>query len=81
MKQKFIKQLKEQLYETMNTAKTGLIISDADIFRFEGFMQAGVELDIVTNEEILKLIKTVHENVYGESIIARLRKEKIIRLH
>ena len=81
MKQKFIKQLEEQLYETMNTAKTGLITSDADIFRCEGFMQAGIELDIVTNEEILKLIKTVHESVFGESIIMRLRKEKIIRLH
>jgi len=81
MKKKFLANLEEQLHETMNTAKAGLKISDADKYRCEGFMQAGVELDIVTDEEIQALIKTVHESVYGESILARRGKEKLGNLH
>jgi len=81
MKEKFLKNLEQQLHETMNTAKTGLKISAADKYRCEGFMQAGVELEIVSDEEIQQLIKTVHESVYGESIIARRSKEKIGSIH
>ncbi len=81
MKKKFLTNLEEQLFETMNVAKAGAKISDADKYRCEGFMQAGVELEIVTDEEIQALIKEVHEGVFGESIIARRGKEKLGSLH
>lgn len=81
MKKKFLTKLEAQLFETMNVAKAGAKISDADKFRCEGFMQAGVELDIVTDEEIQALIKETHENVFGESIVARRGKEKLGTLH
>ncbi len=81
MKKKFISILEQQLFETMNTAKAGLKISDEDKYRCEGFMQAGVELELVSDKEIQALIRSVHESVYGESIIARRSKEKLGSLH
>lgn len=81
MKKKFLKNLKEQLNETMTAARAGAKISDADKYRCEGFMQAGVELELVTDEEIQELIKAVHVNVYGETIVSRRGKEKLGNLH
>lgn len=81
MKKKFLNNLKTQLIETMSAARAGAKISDEDKFRCEGFMQAGVELEIVSDEEIQELIKAVHVSVYGETIIARRGKEKLGSLH
>lgn len=81
LKKKFIKQLEEQLRETMNAARAGAKIDDADKHRCEGYMQAGVELELVTDEEIQELIKGVHLSVYGESIVARRGKEKLGSIH
>lgn len=81
MKQKFLKHLEEQLFESMNVTKVGAKISDADKYRCEGFMQADVELEIVTDEEIQALIRETHESVFGESIIERRGKEKLGKLH
>ena len=81
MKKKFLKNLEAQLRESMTAARAGEKISVADKFRCEGFMQAGVELGLVSDEEIQKLIKAVHLSVYGESIIARRGKEKLGSLH
>jgi hypothetical protein len=44
-------------------------------------MQAVVELGLVSDEEIQKLIKAVHLRVYGESITARRGKKKPGSLH
>ena len=81
MKKKFLKNLEAQLRESMTAARAGEKISDADKFRCEGFMQAGVELGLVSDEEIQELIKAVHLSVYGESITARRGKEKPGSLH
>ncbi len=81
MKKKFLKNLEAQLRESMTAARAGEKISDADKFRCEGFMQAGVELGLVSDEEIQELIKAVHVSVYGESITARRGKEKPGSLH
>ena len=81
MKKKFLKNLEAQLRETMTAARAGAKIADADKYRCEGFMQAGVELDLVTDEEIQELIKAVHVSVYGETIVARRGKEKLGSLH
>ncbi len=81
MKKKFLKNLEAQLRESLTAARAGEKISDADKFRCEGFMQAGVELGLVSDEEIQELIKAVHVSVYGESITARRGKEKSGSLH
>lgn len=81
MKQKFLKNLEQQLRETMSAARAGAKISDADKYRCEGFMQAGVELELVSDEEIQVLIKAVHLSVYGETIVARRGKEKLGSMH
>ncbi|GAA0426549.1 hypothetical protein GCM10009133_38900 [Cocleimonas flava] len=81
IKEKFLKNLEAQLRESMTVARAGGKIADADKHRCEGFMQAGVELELVTDEDIQELIKAVHVSVYGESITARRGKEKLGSLH
>jgi hypothetical protein len=81
MKKKFLKNLEAQLRESMTAARAGEKISAADKYRCEGFMQAGVELGLVTDEEIQELIKAVHVSVYGESIKARRGKEILGNIH
>ncbi len=81
MKKKFLKNLEAQLRDSLTATRAGEKISDADKFRCEGFMQAGVELGLVSDEEIQELIKAVHLSVYGESITARRGKEKLGSLH
>ena len=81
MKQKFLKNLEAQLRESMTAARAGEKIAAADKYRCEGFMQAGVELGLVSDEEIQELIKAVHLSVYGESITARRGKEKLGNIH
>lgn len=81
MKEKFLKNLEAQLRETMTVARAGGKIADADKHRCEGFMQAGVELGLVSDEDIQDLIKAVHVSVYGETIVARRGKEKLGNIH
>ncbi len=81
MKKKFLKNLEAQLRESLTAVRAGEKISAADKYRCEGFMQAGVELGLVSDEEIQELIKAVHVSVYGESITARRGKEKLGSLH
>jgi hypothetical protein len=81
MKKKFLKNLEAQLRESLTAARAGEKISAADKYRCEGFMQAGVELGLVSDEEIQELIKAVHVSVYGETITARRGKEKLGNLH
>lgn len=77
MKEKFIAELRQQLQETFTAAKAGQKVSAEDKYRCEGFMQAGVTLELVTDEEISKLINEVHIEVYGQSIVEkRLAKQK-----
>nr|CAA6812189.1 MAG: Unknown protein [uncultured Thiotrichaceae bacterium] len=81
MKEKFLHALREQLRETFMAAKSGLKVSAEDKYRCEGFMQAGVELDIVTDDEVALLINSVHISVYGQSIAERRSQEQGVKLH
>ncbi|MEZ5534215.1 MAG: hypothetical protein R3F02_01195 [Thiolinea sp.] len=81
MKDKFLNALREQLHEAFTATKSGLKISAEDKYRCEGFMQAGVELELVTDEEVAKLINSVHISVYGQSIAERRSMEQGVRLH
>lgn len=82
MKEKFLAELRQQLTETFTAAKAGIKVSDADKYRCEGFMQAGVALGLVTDDEVSSLINTVHIDVYGQSIVEkRLSKQTSKRVH
>ena len=81
MKEKFIAALREQLHETFTAAKSGLSVSAEDKYRCEGFMQAGVELELVTDDEVSQLINSVHLSVYGQSIAERRSKAQGGRVH
>lgn len=81
MKEKFLNALREQLRDAFSAAKSGLKVSAEDKYRCEGFMQAGVELELVTDEEVAELIHSVHVSVYGQSIAERRSQEQGTRLH
>ncbi len=81
MKEKFIAELRQQLYDSLSAAKAGQKISAEDKYRCEGFMQAGIVMELVTDDEVSKLIDSVHISVYGQSIIERRLAAKGTRLH
>lgn len=81
MKDKFLNALQKQLSEAFTAVKAGQRISIEDKYRCEGFMQAGVELGLVTDDEVSQLINSVHVSIYGESIAERRSKEQGTRVH
>lgn len=81
IKEKFLNALRGQLHDAFTAAKSGMKISAEDKYRCEGFMQAGVEMEVVTDEEVAKLINSVHISVYGQSIGERRSQEQGVRLH
>jgi transcriptional regulator NrdR family protein len=81
MKEKFLTALRKQLHEAFTAAKSGMKVSAEDKYRCEGFMQAGIEMEVVTDDEVAKLINSVHISVYGQSIAERRSMEQGVRLH
>ncbi|MGB0845889.1 MAG: hypothetical protein ACPGSM_04150 [Thiolinea sp.] len=81
MKEKFLNALREQLHEAFTAAKSGMRVSAEDKYRCEGFMQAGVAMELVTDDEVAKLINSVHLSVYGQSIAERRSMEQGTRVH
>lgn len=81
MKEKFLSALRLQLRDAFLAAKAGAKISAEDKYRCEGYMQAGIELELVTDEEVAKLINSVHISVYGQSIAERRSAQQGSALH
>ena len=81
MKEKFLTSLRKQLHDAFSAAKSGMRVSAEDKYRCEGFMQAGVELGLVTDEEMGKLINSVHISVYGQSIAERRSMQQGSSVH
>ena len=56
MKDEFVKELRQQLHDRFTATKVGLKVSAEDKYRCEGFMQAGVTMGVMTDDEISALI-------------------------
>ena len=70
-KDKFINEVKHRLKIIFNSSKEGYRVLSVEKNRVEGFMQAGVFLGLISNEELSDVMQDVHMSVFEMSIEAR----------
>ena len=62
-KDKFINEVKRRIKIIFNASKEGCRVSSMEKHRVEGFMQAGVFLGIVSNEELYGVMQKEHISI------------------
>ncbi|WP_210397419.1 hypothetical protein [Motiliproteus sediminis] len=67
----FKEEVRQRLLRIFNAAKQGLKVADVDKHRCEGFIQAGVFMGLVSNEEMSQLMDDTHRSVFRQSIAER----------
>ena len=76
-KGKFINEVKHRLKTIFNSSKEGYRVLSVEKHRVEGFMQAGVFLDLISNEELYDVMQEVHMSVFDMSIEERQKINEI----
>jgi hypothetical protein len=75
----YFTEVRKQLLLHFTGIANGQKVVAEDKTRMEGFMRAGVVLDITSFQELQKIVEEIHQKVFGESIAAR-RSRKSSRL-
>jgi len=68
---RFSEEVRQRLLRIFNATKQGLKVADIDKHRCEGFIQAGVVMGWVSNEQMNQLMDATHRAVFGKSIAER----------
>ena len=71
----YMGEVSNRLSKIFRASKAGYKVPDAERHRLEGFIQAGIYLEIVTNSEMKETMEQVHFSVFGKTIKQR-HKEK-----
>jgi hypothetical protein len=67
-KKDYLAEISNQLNKLFKASKEGYTSADIDRHRPEGFMHAGVFMEIVTPAEMSALMEEVHYSIFGKSI-------------
>jgi hypothetical protein len=67
----FIEQVEQRLEQMFRASKQGVKAPAAERHRLEGFMQAGVFLQLISREEMAERMEAIHQQVFGQSIAER----------
>lgn len=70
-KEKYINEVTQRLNQLFLASKQGYKASPVERHRLEGFMRAGVFMQIVSNEEMSKLMNACHFDVFELTIEQR----------
>lgn len=71
----YIDEVSNRFSRLFSASKAGYKVPDAERHRLEGFIQAGIYLELATNPELKELMEQVHFSVFGKTISQR-HKEK-----
>jgi hypothetical protein len=71
LRQQFMQEAGQRLLTMFNNSKQRIKASDAERFRLQGFMQAGVFLGLSNNHELQQLMEDMHQQVFAMSIRER----------
>ncbi len=74
-KEKFLSEVTNRLSRQFHASKEGYRIADSERHRLEGFIQAGIFLQIATLPEIKVIMEDIHLSIFGVTIEQR-NKEK-----
>jgi len=77
-KQAYLNEIETRLRRLFSASRDGYRIADVERHRLEGFIQAGVFMRITTNDEISKMMESIHFTVFGQSIAGREAEKMII---
>ncbi|UXD88769.1 hypothetical protein [Thalassolituus hydrocarboniclasticus] len=80
LRQQFIEEAKQRLLTMFNNSKQRIKASDAERFRLQGFMQAGVFLGLSNNNELQQLMEEMHKQVFSMSIRERRLQQEAGRI-
>ena len=75
-RERYLEEIRQQYHLVCVGLKSGKRLSALEKGRFEGFMQAGLLLGVVTNSELQQLLEDVHFKVFGKSIAERRKNQK-----
>ena len=65
---RFVHEVEARLSRMLSVSKAGQKVVPVEKYRLEGFMQAGVFLDLVTKAELLELMWNVHMEIFGQTV-------------
>jgi len=74
-KNEYLTEVNKRLTKLFRASREGYKIPDIDRHRLEGFMQAGIFMEIATPAEMSKLLEEAHYSVFGKAI--RDRKSEL----
>jgi len=80
LRQQFIEEAKQRLLTMFNNSKQRIKATDAERFRLQGFMQAGVFLGLSSNNELQQLMEEMHKQVFSMSIRERRLQQEAGRI-
>ncbi|MGI9275167.1 MAG: hypothetical protein ACR2PT_10035 [Endozoicomonas sp.] len=75
-KHRFLREVTRQIEAIYRSKKAGTSPGEKEKHRCEGFMQAGVYMRIVTNDDLNELMEKKHVEILGETIEERRRRER-----
>ena len=73
----YMGEVSNRLSKIFRASKAGYKVPDAERHRLEGFIQAGIYLELATNPELKELMEQVYFSVFGKSISQR-HKENLV---
>jgi len=74
-KELYLNEVRGRLIKLFEVSKAGYKLPDIERHRLEGFIQAGVFLNLATNVEMSELMESLHLKFFGKTIEAR-KKDK-----
>ncbi|ASP39512.1 hypothetical protein CHH28_12880 [Bacterioplanes sanyensis] len=73
-KQAFIEQVEQRLLQLFRASKHGVKTPAAERHRLQGFMQAGVFLQLISRDELAQRMERLHQDVFAMSIAERRQR-------
>jgi hypothetical protein len=70
-KERFIAEVTNRLTKLFRASKEGYKIAGSERHRLEGFIHAGIFMEVATTIEMSKLLENLHYSVFGKTIQGR----------
>ena len=74
-KQNFLSEVQDKLINIFNASKEGYKVPEVQRYRLEGFIHAGVFMELVSNVEIQELMNETHLSIFNMTIEERKQKK------
>jgi len=71
-KQKFLDEVEARLTRLFSASRDGYRLADVQRHRLEGFIQAGIFIQLTTREEMSQLMNSVHIDIFGKTMSQRM---------